>query len=42
MNVCEYEGLIKQFLTDVFWGELDYLVVDGRMGVGYCGVGIRL
>jgi Mrp family chromosome partitioning ATPase len=21
-------GLIKQFLTDVYWGELDFLIID--------------
>ena len=24
-------GLIKQFLTDVVWGELDYLIIDSKL-----------
>ena len=24
-------GLIKQFLTDVYWEEVDYLIIDGML-----------
>ena len=27
-------GVIKQFITDVAWGELDYLVIDSPPGTG--------
>ncbi len=27
-------GVIKQFLTDVLWGELDYLIIDSPPGTG--------
>jgi ATP-binding protein involved in chromosome partitioning len=27
-------GVIKQFLTDVVWGELDYLIIDAPPGTG--------
>ena len=26
-------GLIKQFLTDVVWGELDYLIIDSKPSI---------
>ena len=30
--LCEPPGLIKQFLRDVDWGEVDYLLVDTPPG----------
>jgi Mrp family chromosome partitioning ATPase len=27
-------GVIKQFLTDVDWGDLDYLIIDSPPGTG--------
>lgn len=31
-GVCLKSGMIKQFLRDVDWGELDYLIVDTPPG----------
>lgn len=31
-TVCLKSGMIKQFLRDVDWGELDYLIVDTPPG----------
>ncbi|CAJ1972884.1 unnamed protein product [Sphenostylis stenocarpa] len=28
-------GLIKQFLKDVYWGQLDFLIVDAPPGTSY-------
>lgn len=28
------QGLIKQFLSDIIWGELDYLIIDSPPGTG--------
>lgn len=33
-------GMIRQFLTDVRWGELDYLVIDTPPGFCYLIVGL--
>lgn len=30
--VCTLAGMIKQFLRDVDWGDLDYLIVDTPPG----------
>lgn len=31
-GVCYQSGMIKQFLRDVDWGDLDYLIVDTPPG----------
>ena len=31
--LCVLAAMIKQFLTDVLWGELDYLIVDTPPGM---------
>ena len=28
-------GLIKQFLTDVCWGDLDFLIIDSRILINF-------
>lgn len=32
MYIYIFSGLIKQFLRDVDWGELDYLIIDTPPG----------
>ena len=29
-------AMIKQFLTDVVWGDVDYLIIDTPPGEGLC------
>ena len=31
-HLCAQSGMIKQFLRDVDWGELDYLIIDTPPG----------
>lgn len=34
-------GLIKQFMKDVHWGELDYLVIDSPPGTSDEHISVR-